>query len=47
MGRFWMAAVAATTFVGLSVDFVSAQNQAERRVGVTGVPPVCFASKSI
>ena len=32
MRRFWIAAVAATTFVGLSVNDVSAQNQVERRV---------------
>lgn len=32
MRRFWITAVAATTFVGLSVDFVSAQNDVERRV---------------
>ncbi len=32
MRRFWIAAVAATTFVGVSVDFVGAQNQVERRV---------------
>lgn len=32
MRKFWIAAITATTFVGLSVDFVSAQNQVERRV---------------